>query len=35
MAVFPYHSFQLLQHKEQGAQGYMEINVSLVHTKKE
>lgn len=33
MDVFLHQSFHLLEHKEQNAQGYMEINVSLVHTK--
>lgn len=33
MDVFAHHSLHLLQHKEQGAQGHTEINVSLVHTR--
>lgn len=33
MDVFPHPSFHLLQYKKQSAQGYMEINVSLIHIK--
>lgn len=33
MGVFAHLIFHLLQYKKQGEQGYMEINVSLIHIK--